>query len=480
MNQLIRYFLQNRKKSLDNKAYRHAKLIVSCALLTCVFDVLYVVVSVLIDFPSGAISQGLTFFLFIILCFLFKYTKLSNLVLGNLYAFICFQTIVVLPFYSGGITHHSIILPWLTIIPAIALLLTNKKSALIWLATCISSIVFYSLIDEKLMPITYNLAYDKLFSAIVYGGLISITLVVNIIFYNNKSSALSALENANSELDIKNKSILSSINYSKRIQDAMLPDIQKIQQLLPQSFILFQPRDVVSGDFYWLREVDNKIFIAAVDCTGHGVPGAFMSLIGNNLLNDIVSSGILSTEKILEELHKRVNSTLNQKTTKNRDGMDLVLCMIDPANAKLEFSGAKNPLIYIQENENGKKELHRIRGDKHSIGGISTHLNNDKSRFTKHIISLEKETALYLFSDGYQDQFCKNNTEKFKQARMRDIFLHHCEKSFDEQHNILKTELDNWMGNEKQIDDILIIGLALQFNAKSTNVVLNKNEVSIV
>lgn len=254
-------------------------------------------------------------------------------------------------------------------------------------------------------------------------------------------------------IEKKNINITASITYAERIQKASLPQIEAIQTELTNSFILFKPKDIVSGDFYWFSKLGNKIIIAAVDCTGHGVPGAFMSLVGLNLLSAIVNENkITETNLILEELHKRVRIALRQDITSNQDGMDMSLCVIDKVEKKIEFTGARNPLIYIQNNT-----LFRIKGDKRGIGGTqSTH-----STFTKHTISFQEKTSFYLFTDGYQDQFGGENDRKFMIKNMMDMFLKNHQLPMKEQKQIYEDKIIKWMQSSKQIDDILMIGFQL-------------------
>ena len=260
-------------------------------------------------------------------------------------------------------------------------------------------------------------------------------------------------------IEDKNQHITASINYAQRIQAAMLTDTKNLQQLLPQSFILFKPRDIVSGDFYWFREWknekgDKKTLLAAVDCTGHGVPGAFMSMIGSNLLNQIVANDITSPELVLQELHNGITLALHQENGQNNDGMDMVFCTLDKKQQTMEIAGAKNPMIYIQ---NG--ELHEIKGDRHPIGGAD---KNDNARiFTKHTITTSQPTCVYLFTDGYQDQFGGVDNRKFMVKRMRQLFLETYPKPMPEQQQIIDQTIENWKGNKHQIDDILVIGFKI-------------------
>ncbi len=255
------------------------------------------------------------------------------------------------------------------------------------------------------------------------------------------------------ELENKNKDITDSINYAFRIQSAMLPDIGKITQNLPENFILFKPKDIVSGDFYWFTTREGKIVIAAVDCTGHGVPGAFMSMVGDALLNQIVNiERITSPELILKRLHIKVRQALKQDTSTSKDGMDIALCVIDLQNKILEYAGAKNPLVYIQDNM-----LHEIKADRHSIGGEQLEIERT---FIKHTITLHTPTWIYLFSDGFPDQFGGNYRKKFLTKNLKNLLFAHHQKSFPEQKEILNHVFEAWKNtaNENQIDDVLVIG----------------------
>lgn len=279
------------------------------------------------------------------------------------------------------------------------------------------------------------------------------------------------LREAMGHIQFQNKSIMQSINYAQRIQDAMLPKQLGMKTLFPESFIFFKPRDVVSGDFYWFEDYhkkrngsknpavesaseSHKIFIAAVDCTGHGVPGAFMSMLGFNLLNDIVRRGIHESDKILNNLHLGIRKQLNQDETQNRDGMDMSLCVIDPVNRILEYSGAQNPLIYIQD---GK--LFRVRANKFPVGGFQV----EDHTFTKHLINIDKPTTFYLFSDGFTDQFGGPHGRKFMAKNFRDLLYEIYEMPMDEQKKILELVLNEWMGNNEQTDDVLVIGFKVDF-----------------
>lgn len=250
----------------------------------------------------------------------------------------------------------------------------------------------------------------------------------------------------------KNKQITSSINYAKYIQTAMLTKENDLNTFINESFVFFKPRDIVSGDFYWYNKVDGKIIIAAVDCTGHGVPGAFLSMIGNELLNKIVvNEKITSPADILYKMDAGVRLALNQEHTKNADGMDMVICTIDKKNNKLSFAGAKNPLILIRDGE-----LHFERGDRSCIGGL---VHNKKIKnFTEKDFTITNETYMYVFSDGFVDQIGGEDNKKLKINNFREFIFQIHKRPLEEQKKLVNELLQNWKGKRKQIDDILIIG----------------------
>jgi serine phosphatase RsbU (regulator of sigma subunit) len=291
---------------------------------------------------------------------------------------------------------------------------------------------------------------------ILVGSLLSVALImVLIISYLKK-------RRTNKKIEQQNKNIKSSINYAKRIQEAMLPKIEQYPQVFQDSFILFQPRDTVSGDFYWLSDIKrtvhhSDIAFAAVDCTGHGVPGAFMSMIGINALNGLINRGITEANIMLDSLDYEIRTALRQEISGNNDGMDVALCIYRQKEKILEFSGAKNPLVYIQD-----KELFQIKGDIHSIGGRKT-----KSHFhyRKHEIRIDKPTVIYLFSDGYKDQFGGKDNGKFLSKKLNKLLLEIHHLSMPEQMFILEATIKEWTGKRLQTDDILVIGLKLEQNA---------------
>ncbi|TAF66517.1 MAG: GAF domain-containing protein [Cytophagales bacterium] len=260
------------------------------------------------------------------------------------------------------------------------------------------------------------------------------------------------------KIDIEEKSynITASINYARRIQRAILPTPEAIRQSFQEHFIFYAPRDIVSGDFYWLHQKENKTLFAVIDCTGHGVPGAFMTVIANSQMNRIVQDLQIETpHEILNELHLSIRKILKQDENQNRDGMDMSLIMIE--NNTLYFSAARNPLILIQEGE-----MQIVKGDKMSIGGEQ---REQQRSFTLHSFPLKPkgQNTIYLFSDGYQDQIGGSETRKFLSRNLHQLLFSIHQKSIDEQHEIVANTIEQWMkqSQQEQLDDILVMGIRI-------------------
>jgi len=270
------------------------------------------------------------------------------------------------------------------------------------------------------------------------------------------------LEASQNELKKKNKDITDSIQYARRIQSAILPHEEVIKYLLPKHFILYKPRNIVSGDFYWLTHKRGEIIFVVADCTGHGVPGAFMSMLGSTLLNDVLNSiETLKANLILNELRDQVILRLRQtgKESETKDGMDISLCLLNKDNNKLQFAGACNPLYMIRS---GK--LTEIKADKMPIG-ISPKAGKP---FTNHEIKVRKDDTFYLFSDGIIDQFGGDQGKKYLSTRFQQLLVRIQDKIMYDQKQILEHELNDWMGmtgmyphKYEQVDDIIVMGIRI-------------------
>jgi serine phosphatase RsbU (regulator of sigma subunit) len=261
------------------------------------------------------------------------------------------------------------------------------------------------------------------------------------------------LKAAYDEIQLINLEITTSINYASRIQAALLPQKETLEKTLSDHFILFLPRDIVSGDFYWASKVDSKIVFCAADCTGHGVPGAFMSMLGITFLDEIVhKQKVLKADEILNKLRQNVIGALKQtgKNEEQKEGIDIALCIYDPAKSQLEFAGAHLPLYIIH-----KGRLQEYLADKIPI----SYVEDNPQSFRSNIIKIKKGDVLYLFSDGYADQFGGPLGKKYKYVSLKkyltDIHSHPMEK----QKKLLEENFYSWKGNREQIDDIILMGV---------------------
>ena len=258
------------------------------------------------------------------------------------------------------------------------------------------------------------------------------------------------------EIQDKNKKIQDSINYAERIQTSILPDTRLIREDLPKSFIFYKPRDVVSGDFPWFFKKDDITYIAAVDCTGHGVPGALLSFIGYFILNNVVDHpGSFTASQVCDQLHYGVRSTLKQDRVgaEARDGMDIALCKIDLKNKEVQFAGAHRPLYLLR---NG--ELMEFKGDRKAIGGIP-HKNKGEEAFTNHVIKIEPSDKIFFFSDGLPDQLGGPENKKYSAKRIRDLVVENSNLSMDEYNKLFENDFYEYKQDGKQIDDVLLIGI---------------------
>lgn len=261
----------------------------------------------------------------------------------------------------------------------------------------------------------------------------------------------------NEALNRQKNEILDSINYAQRIQSAMLPPVSYVNELLIENFILFKPRDIVSGDFYWIRQVNQYIVLVAADCTGHGVPGALMSMLGISFLNEIVQRReITQAKQVLNELRNHIKHALRQRgqPDESKDGMDMAICVIDKKNNMMQYAGANNPLYLIRDVE-GSPALTEIKADRMPLG----YYQGKDVSFTNHDIPLETGDALYIFSDGYIDQKGGKDNKKFMSKNFKNLLLNIHEQPMFEQEKILDRTLTDWMGNQNQMDDILVIGV---------------------
>lgn len=306
-------------------------------------------------------------------------------------------------------------------------------------------------------------------------GILFVLIIAGILFKQGqkRKEANKLLQHQNDEIAHQKKEITDSINYAKRIQIAILPPDKMVKRLLPNAFVLYKPKDVVSGDFYWMEEKNGIVLFAAVDCTGHGVPGAMMSVVGLNLLNQAVKEkGLTTPSEILKHLDTGVTDTLRQSADKDsiKDGMDLSLCAFNPKTLELQYAGAFNNLWVVRKNISSshkpqtknevffEEHLLEIKADKFPIGsnvdGVADNYNNYK-------LQLQKGDCVYLYSDGFADQFGGPKGKKFKYNALKKFLVSVQHLPPQEQREKLLSAFETWKGNLEQVDDILVVGVCV-------------------
>jgi serine phosphatase RsbU (regulator of sigma subunit)/tetratricopeptide (TPR) repeat protein len=270
------------------------------------------------------------------------------------------------------------------------------------------------------------------------------------------ASSRDILEKQNLQIADTNKNMRASISYAQRIQEALLPPLPTMKTFFSDWVVFYEPKDIVSGDFYWYAELEGIYYIAAVDCTGHGVPGAFMSMIGHAFLNQILKiQNITEPGDILNKLHDNVRQALHHDTARRQDGMEMVLCAINPDKKEIKFAGAVTPMLMFE-----KKGYRVLMGERQSIGG-SYNFRDEDVPFATQTISYESPTMLYMFSDGYQDQFGGERGRKFSKARFYELLETLHTLPVGTQYDKLKNNFLEWQKDNNQIDDVMVIGLKL-------------------
>jgi len=336
------------------------------------------------------------------------------------------------------------------------ILFREKKHGLISFVLAISFFLFtkvYLKNSKAIYPTDESLTYPL---AII--GLISICVIVYLLILYIKNETLGYEEkiiSAYKNLDEKKNYILDSLNYAASIQMAVFGSKSQILKHFKEGFILFKPKDIVSGDFYWFGSVEDEKIIVSADCTGHGVPAALMTIMGNDLLNEIVlQDKIIRPDKVLEELDRKIiNGLSNENGVERQDGMDISIVSINTEKQRIYFAGAKNPLYIIYKDE--------IEIKKGSFFPIGSNQYNTKKQYELHELNYKKGTKIYLFSDGFQDQFGGEKGKKFMKKRFRELIYETRIVSMQEQKKILINEFNAWKKEEDQTDDVIVIGLLL-------------------
>ncbi len=411
--------------------------------ITSLFSVFYILISLLIGFIPGVIAMSTNFILFFVTLRLLSKKVLSYHLAAHFYITNCtFVAILMSSFFSGGL--FSPVLPWFILIPIISLLLLGiSRNTFIWLCITVALIAaagVFSLSGWK-YPMAYDLKWLRFFTTTCVLGLALIVYIVTMVFEKAKENALNKLAE-------KNEEMTDSIYYAEKIQRSLLAPQELIDAHLPNNFILFKPKDIVSGDFYWAREYNGDFYLAICDCTGHGVPGAFMSLLITSFLNEaIAEKSIISPDKILEFIRTRIIE--NTSKSGSQDGMDGVIIRFHKYDGKITYSSGNSFQSHVQNNV-----LNKLPKDKMPVG-ISYKMNP----FTLHTIKALKGDMLYFYTDGYADLFGGKKDKKFTTKRLSETFLKIAPLSMNAQQMELDKVFTEWKGELDQIDDVCIIGI---------------------
>ncbi len=334
-------------------------------------------------------------------------------------------------------------------------------SVIILVATIISNIIFYAINSQLTIQ-----------EFVINGGLLILTVAIFCVFlirtryrltFNEIRSRLELarskeiIEQKHEEVVHQKKEITDSINYARSIQQSLIPLEGHFNSHFKDSFVLFKPKDIVSGDFYWIYEKNNVVFYATGDCTGHGVPGGFMTMLGLSFLDEIVEvKGIKTPSEILNMMRDKIVSTLKQHGNfgESKDGMDITICCLDKSKNELHYSSANNSLYIVKNAGKAESELLVYKADKQPCG-----FYHDYKPFTNNIIPLEVGDCIYTFSDGFPDQFGGKNGKKYMHKQFKDILLENSNLPFNDQKNLLNTSFETWRGKQEQVDDVLVIGV---------------------
>ena len=343
-------------------------------------------------------------------------------------------------------------MPWFLLVPVISLLLFGIcKDTTFWLVTSVGITLLYGGLGIAgfHFPVDFDTNLNDFFTLTCVSGLLLIVFIVTHIFEKEKARAFDTIEQ-------KNKEIFDSLHYAKRLQEAILPPKRLVNKHLSNSFVLYKPKDIVAGDFYWLESIKNEsdemVLFAAADCTGHGVPGAMVSVVCCNALNQATREFQLhQPAQILDKTLKLVVEQFEKSEEEVKDGMDIALCAFNPVTKELAYAGAHNPLWIVRKDAT---EIEVVKGDRQPIGKY-----DHTKAFTNHRFQLQTGDSIYIFSDGFVDQFGGETGKKLKQKRFRELILSIQDSPLAKQLSTIDHFFEQWKGNQEQVDDVCVIGM---------------------
>lgn len=505
LQRLINYFIPESHKT-EVQLFKKAENIVSTTLTGIGFLFIILPFNIYLNIPYTLLVNSLAIVALILNLYGFK-KELSRRIYSNILTLVSFTTVFVSAIETGGI--FSPVVPYFVVVGIIVFLYANNLVATLWIAVISFSTIFLAIIQilfplySKIKSKDQILFYTTTNLSLVIFSTYLIRFYINILKniskrnflktekmekynqmlaeqqeiikkkneellqlyqeYNKQNKDLllqkELLEIQNQELNRAYAELIDSVYYTKRIQEALLPSMQAIKPYFSDLMILYKPKEILSGDFYWFAEVNEYLFLALADCTGHGIPGAFMTVIGNDLLNRIIKEDYtFHPNEILKKLDKELLKTLQKdrpslKLEIINDGMDIALCRIDKESNEICFAGAKRPLFIV--NEQGVQE---IKGSRFGIGG---YLGTEKF-FEEHRFIFSEKDVFYMTSDGFTDQFGGDNNTKFLVARFKEVLKEIYQKPMEVQKQKLNDIHENWRGYiNEQTDDILVIGFRI-------------------
>jgi serine phosphatase RsbU (regulator of sigma subunit) len=463
---------------------RKAKLIAHSVILGTIFSSTFIPVYYLLDFSEAIWTVVFLMVGFIMSGLVFRFSR-NFIISGNIFAYSCYASMLCIAIYSNGI--YSPTIPYLIAAVVSAFWYANKISGYIWtgivILTCVALVANQDAGGGHFTT-AYNMDFQQIFYGLALAGIFVYILIVVVTYERSRDNAFKKLNNAYAEINYQHEElkqqteeieqqrdllndrtlhlesaytqITDSVRYAKRIQNSVLGSSDSMENYFSESFKLLMPRDIVSGDFYWIGERGGKMIIIAADCTGHGVPGAFMTILGHSIFNEVINEKeICQPDQILTQANKILNKALKSSGNANvYDGMDAVVVSVDKEKQLLQYAGAKNPLYHFHNSGYDK-----IKGSKFPIGTLQY---KGEVVYELHEINYEKDDVIYLTSDGYQDQFGGENSRKYMVKRFYRYLdeIHHL--PLIRQKEKLVHEFINWRGDaHNQTDDVLIIGIKL-------------------
>lgn len=455
MKKIINYFIPEKYKE-DTELFRKSRFVIWFLFLSLVVSNFFAVV-IYLERPEDIINLTLVpaFFITFGSClWLFRKTGAFLAITHIVGVFFILGTILI-PFESGGIFSPD--MPTIYIIPIFALIMGNLFTGFLYTFLMYAGIFLIYFMEKNGLADFRGQTEEIPSEYYLFNLILNALMILFLVFRNEilRLKAVNELKESNETIAHKNKEITDSINYARRIQSAILPQKEYVKQNLPDSFFFYKPKDIVSGDFYWMSERNGDVYLAVADCTGHGIPGAFMSVVGMNLLNEIVNHrNISQLTEILKELNAGVVSALQQKQTETNDGMDIALVKIPKVGGYIEYAAANRGLILFR---NGTKE--EYKPSKYPIGGFNSMM---EKQFETHRIPTQPNDIFYLSTDGFADQFGGSKNKKLTTRNFKRKLEQISSLQLADQENELDNFFTDWKKGYEQTDDVLVAGIRIK------------------